>query len=63
MNTRPPRPSTPGPVAERDWLAQEQALEASSRRADALLARALHSQPLSQPPQDFAAGVAALAAA
>ena len=63
MNTRPPRHAASGPVAERDWLAQEQALSSPGHRADALLARALASLPASQPPPGFAAEVAALAAA
>lgn len=63
MNTHPPRHAAQGPVAERDWLAQEQALSAPGHRADALLARALRSLPASQPPPGFAAEVAALAAA
>ena len=63
MNTRPSRPAAPGPVADRDWRAQEQALASPAHRADALLARALRSQPLPEPPPGFAAAVAALAAA
>lgn len=55
MNTRPSRPSAPGPVAERDWRAQEQALASPGHRADALLAQALRSQPVSQPPAALAA--------
>ena len=40
MNKRPSRPASEEPVAERDWLAQEQALSMpAGRRADALLAR------------------------
>lgn len=62
MNTRPPRQTASGSVAERDWLAQEQALSSPGHRADALLARALRSLPVSQPPPGFAADVAALAA-
>lgn len=62
MNTRPSHPTAPGPVADRDWQAQEQALASPGHRADALLARALRSQPLPEPPPGFAAAVAALAA-
>ena len=54
MNTRPSRPTAPGPVADRDWQAQEQALASPGHRADALLARALRSQPLPEPPPGFA---------
>lgn len=64
MNKRPSRPTDPAPVEEADWLAQEQALSMpSGRRADALLARALRTLPVSQPPPGFAAAVAQLAAA
>lgn len=64
MNKRPSRPASEEPVAERDWLAQEQALSMpAGRRADALLARALRTLPTSQPPPGFAAEVARLAAA
>ena len=61
MNTRPTRPT--GPVSEQEWRAQEQALSAPARRADVLLARALRTTPVPQPPPGFAAEVAALAAA
>ena len=44
-----------------EWTAQEEALSTPVRRADALLARALRTQPLSQPPADFAAAVARMA--
>ncbi len=60
MNTRTRHPDA---VSERDWLAQEQALHSPGRRADLLLARALRTMPVSQPPPEFAAQVAALAAA
>ena len=63
MTTRPPRHGPREAVAERDWLAQEQALSSPDHRADALLARALRSLPVSQPPPGFAADVAARAAA
>lgn len=50
-------------VAERDWQAQERALSrATDDRRDLLLARALRTMPVSQPPADFAAAVARLAA-
>lgn len=62
-DTRPPRPAVPRSVEERDWLAQERALaHPAGDRRDALLARALRTMPVSQPPADFAAAVAALAA-
>lgn len=60
MNTRTRHPDA---VSERDWLAQEHALHSPDRRADLLLARALRTMPVSQPPPEFAAQVAALAAA
>lgn len=58
----PPHGSTPAPVDERDWLAQERALGGAGDARDALLARALREPPVSQPPPDFAAAVARLAA-
>ncbi|WP_202839661.1 hypothetical protein [Luteimonas saliphila] len=67
MNTskpsdRPVGDRLPG-VAERDWQAQERALSgAAGDRRDLLLARALRTMPVSQPPVDFAAAVARLAA-
>ncbi|MCR6664344.1 MAG: hypothetical protein NVV60_14635 [Luteimonas sp.] len=47
---------------ERDWQAQERSLSAPQDGRDALLARALRSQPVPQPPPGFAADVARLAA-
>ena len=65
MNTpRMPRATGPRPVDEQDWRAQERAIAApSGDPRDALLARALRTLPVSQPPDGFAAEVAALAAA
>ena len=62
MNT--PRNGTPpAPVDDHDWRAQENALASAADRRDALLARALRTLPVSQPPAGFAAGIARLAAA
>lgn len=48
-------------IDAREWAAQEDALSAPVRRADAVLVRALRTPPASQPPADFAASVARLA--
>lgn len=62
MNT-PRKGMPPGPVDEHDWQVQESAISAATDRRDALLARALRSMPVSQPPAGFAASVARLAVA
>ena len=55
--------SDPPPVAEADWLAQEQSLASPASPADALLAQALRSLPAGEPPRGFAGDVARRAAA
>ena len=56
MNT--PRPPHADPYRESDdWLAQERALSRPADPCDALLARALRTQPRSMPPADLADAV------
>lgn len=61
MNTD--RNGMPPALDPRDWEAQEAALATPRHRADALLAHALRTMPVGEPPAGFAAEVARLAAA